>query len=89
MQRVIKLKDNNVEMLFCLEDFEYLIEKYMGYEAVQYFRDANEEIKDSYNEQVETLIEEDINDITVDLDSLVVNINALCANLKKLKRGVR
>lgn len=52
MQRVIELLDKKVETLFNRQDFEYLLERYMGYEAVQYFRDM---IEDSYNGQIDEL----------------------------------
>lgn len=55
MQRVIELLDKKVETLFNRQDFEYLLEWYMGYEAVQYFRDMLEEIEDSYNGQINEL----------------------------------
>lgn len=55
MQRVIELLDKKVETLFNRQDFEYLLERYMGYEAVQYFRDMIEEIEDSYNGQIDEL----------------------------------
>lgn len=55
MQRVIELLDKKVETLFNRQDFEYLLELYMGYEAVQYFRDMLEEIEDSYNGQIDEL----------------------------------
>lgn len=55
MQRVIELLDKKVETLFNRQDFEYLLERYMSYEAVQYFRDMIEEIEDSYNEQIDEL----------------------------------
>lgn len=55
MQRVIELLDKKVETLFNRQDFEYLLEWYMGYEAVQYFRDMLEEIEDSYNGQIDEL----------------------------------
>lgn len=55
MPRVIELLDKKVETLFNRQDFEYLLEQYMGYEAVQYFRDVIEEIEDSYNEQIDEL----------------------------------
>lgn len=41
--------------MFNRQDFEYLLEQYMGYEAVQYFRDMLEEIEDSYNGQIDEL----------------------------------
>lgn len=44
MQRVIELLDKKVETLFNRQDFEYLLERYMGYEAVQYFRDMIDEL---------------------------------------------
>ena len=55
MQRVIELLDKKVETLFNRQDFEYLLERYMVYEAVQYFRDMIEEIEDSYNGQIDEL----------------------------------
>lgn len=55
MRRVIELLDKKVETLFNRQDFEYLLEWYMGYEAVQYFRDMLEEIEDSYNGQIDEL----------------------------------
>ena len=55
MPRVIELLDKKVETLFNRQDFEYLLEQYMGYEAVQYFRDMIEEIEDSYNGQIDEL----------------------------------
>jgi hypothetical protein len=55
MQRVIELLDKKVETLFNRQDFEYLLERYMGYEAVQYFRDMIKEIEDSYNGQIDEL----------------------------------
>lgn len=55
MQRVIERLDKKVETLFNRQDFEYLLEQYMGYEAVQYFRDMLEEIEDSYNGQIDEL----------------------------------
>lgn len=55
MQRVIERLDKKVETLFNRQDFEYLLEWYMGYEAVQYFRDMIEEIEDSYNGQIDEL----------------------------------
>ena len=55
MQRVIELLDKKVETLFNRQDFEYLLERYMRYEAVQYFRDMIEEIEDSYNGQIDEL----------------------------------
>lgn len=53
--RVIELLDKKVETLFNRQDFEYLLERYMGHEAVQYFRDMIEEIEDSYNGQIDEL----------------------------------
>lgn len=44
MQRVIELLDKKVETLFNRQDFEYLLERYMGHEAVQYFRDMIDEL---------------------------------------------
>jgi hypothetical protein len=73
MQRVIELLDKKVETLFNRQDFEYLLEQYMGYEAVQYFRDMIEEIEDSYNGQIDEL--------TVQVENLrekLENIREVC-----------
>lgn len=73
MQRVIELLDKKVETLFNRQDFEYLLEQYMGYEAVQYFRDIIEEIEDSYNGQIDEL--------TVQVENLrekLENIREVC-----------
>lgn len=73
MQRVIELLDKKVETLFNRQNFEYLLEQYMGYEAVQYFRDMIEEIEDSYNGQIDEL--------TVQVENLrekLENIREVC-----------
>ena len=73
MQRVIELLDKKVETLFNRQDFEYLLERYMGYEAVQYFRDTIEEIEDSYNGQIDELTVQ-----VEDLRKKLENIREVC-----------
>lgn len=73
MQRVIELLDKKVETLFNRQDFEYLLELYMGYEAVQYFRDMIEEIEDSYNGQIDELTVQ-----VEDLREKLENIREVC-----------
>lgn len=73
MQRVIELLDKKVETLFNRQDFEYLLEQYMGYEAVQYFRDMIEEIEDSYNGQIDELTVQ-----VEDLRKKLENIREVC-----------
>ena len=46
MPKVIALKDGRVETLFEVRHFEELIDKYMGYEAVQHFRELMAEKDD-------------------------------------------
>lgn len=80
MQRVIELLDKKVETLFNRQDFEYLLERYMGYEAVQYFRDTIEEIEDSYNGQIDELTVQ-VEDLTVQVEDLrekLENIREVC-----------
>jgi hypothetical protein len=50
MPRVLKLSDNKIETLFDAKDFEYLIDKYMGYKAVQYFRELMNEVEEERQE---------------------------------------
>lgn len=69
MPRVLKLSDNKVETLFDDRDFEWLIDKYMGYEAAQYFRELMNEVEDE-KEEVRS-IRSDITDQTLDLISKI------------------
>lgn len=73
MQRVIELLDKKVETLFNRQDFEYLLERYIGHEAVQYFRDMIEEIEDSYNGQIDELTVQ-----VEDLREKLENIREVC-----------
>ena len=73
MQRVIELLDKKVETLFNRQDFEYLLERYMGHEAVQYFRDMIEEIEASYNGQIDELTVQ-----VEDLREKLENIREVC-----------
>lgn len=54
MPRVLKLSDNKIETLFDAKDFEYLIDKYMGYEAVQYFREEERQEVRSTRSDIES-----------------------------------
>lgn len=55
MPRVIELIDKKIETLFNRQDFEYLLERYMGYEAVEYLRELIDEIEDNHREVVKDL----------------------------------
>ena len=73
MPRAIELIDKKVETLFSRQDFEYLLDKYMGYESVQYFRELIAEIEDSYNEQIVDIkdsYEGKIDELTMELENL-------------------
>lgn len=69
MPRVLKLSDNKIETLFDAKDFEYLIDKYMGYEAVQYFRELMNEVEEERQEVRSTRF--DIEGQTLDLISRI------------------
>lgn len=69
MPRVLKLSDNKIETLFDAKDFEYLIDKYMGYEAVQYFRELMNEVEEERQEVRSTC--SDIEGQTLDLISRI------------------
>lgn len=69
MPRVLKLSDNKIETLFDAKDFEYLIDKYMGYEAVQYFRELMNEVEEERQEVRST--RSDIESQTLDLISQI------------------
>lgn len=69
MPRVLKLSDDKIETLFDAKDFEYLIDKYMGYEAVQYFRELMNEVEEERQEIRST--RSDIEGQTLDLISRI------------------
>lgn len=69
MPRVLKLSDDKVETLFDDRDFEWLIDKYMGYEAAQYFRELMNEVEDE-KEEVRSM-GSDITNQTLDLISKI------------------
>jgi hypothetical protein len=69
MLRVLKLSDDKIETLFDAKDFEYLIDKYMGYEAVQYFRELMNEVEEERQEVRST--RSDIEGQTLDLISRI------------------
>lgn len=69
MPRVLKLSDDKIEPLFDAKDFEYLIDKYMGYEAVQYFRELMNEVEEERQEVRST--RSDIEGQTLDLISRI------------------
>lgn len=69
MPRVLKLSDDKIETLFDDRDFEWLIDKYMGYEAAQYFRELMNEVEDE-KEEVRSM-RSDITDQTLDLISRI------------------
>ena len=92
MPRVLKLSDNKIETLFDAKDFEYLIDKYMGYEAVQYFRELMNEVDEervrythSYIEghtldlisRIKLLDEEDREEIAEEFRAIMVDIFGL------------
>lgn len=50
MADVIVLKDQSVHTVFEPTDFEYLVERYMGYDAEKYFRQLTEILQDKVEE---------------------------------------
>ena len=50
MPSTMELKAGKLEIIFSERDFAYLVEKYMGYEAADYFRLLMEELED-YREE--------------------------------------
>lgn len=46
MPRVLKLSNNEIVTVFDARDFEYYLDKYMGYEAVQFFRELMDELNE-------------------------------------------
>lgn len=65
MPRVLKLSNNEVVTIFDARDFEYYLEKYMGYEAVQFFRELMGKLDEEKNNL--KLIRSDVERQTLEL----------------------
>ena len=50
MAHVMTLKDGENATVFTEKDFEFLVEKYMGYEAAEYVRSMRTELADTMND---------------------------------------
>ena len=88
MPKTIKLIDEKVETLFTRQDFECLIGKHMGHEATQYFRTLIDEIKASYNEQIDDIEEYcdgQIDELATGIAELATGLKSLRKQLAKLK----
>lgn len=69
MADVISLKDGSVETLLQPRDFQYLVEKYMGYDAETYF----ENLISKLQEEVEDALDKEQSDLGVYEASLESN----------------
>ena len=80
MPRVLKLSDDKIETLFDAKDFEYLIDKYMGYEAVQYFRELMNEVEEERQDlisRIKLLDEDDREEIAEEFKAIMEDIFGL------------
>jgi hypothetical protein len=101
MPEVVMIRDKP-ETLFSARDFEYLVEKYMGYEAAKYFREyaeqADEEVRSaragentdlhSYEASLESNTRA-FQDIQDEIQSLENILNEPRLNRLKLKKAVQ
>lgn len=75
---IIKLLDGSVVTLFGLEDFERLVDKCLGLEAVEYLRGAIEEVKEDYKDKMKTLKEKhevEIENFRLDKEADIEELN--------------
>ena len=68
--RVITLIDGKNETLFSVDDLEYLIDKYMGFDALKYFRALREEQAERENNLARS-----ITDLTVHIAEMESDFN--------------
>lgn len=74
MAEVIVLKDGSVETLLQPKDFQYLVDKHMGYDAATYFETMVEELQEEAD-YVQAKIDTDLEAYEADLES-----NTRCLN---------
>ena len=72
MADVITLKDSSVETIFEPKDFQYLVEKHMGYDAETYFRSLIEKLQ----KEVEDALDKEQSDLSAYEASLESNTRA-------------
>lgn len=53
MAHVMILKGGEKTTVFTAKDFEFLVEKYMGYEAAEYVRSLRAELTDTMNDIIQ------------------------------------
>lgn len=72
MADVITLKDGSVEIIFEPKDFQYLVEKHLGYDAETYFRTLIEKLQ----KKVEDALDKEQSDLGAYKASLESNTRA-------------
>lgn len=60
MAHVMTLKGGETSTVFTAKDFEFLVEKYMGYEAAEYVRSMRTELSDTMNDIIHITNEPDV-----------------------------
>lgn len=83
MPTVIELKDGKVKTLFSDKDFEELVDKYMGYDAMRYFR----QLMDDWDDDAESK-ERDLNEAEQEIDDLKDELEQAENEIDKLERRI-
>lgn len=84
-QALIKLIDGTTETIFDLQDFEWLVDKWMGFDSVRYMRAVIEEVKEDYEAQIEGLKEKhevEIENLKLDNEADIEELNDKIADLE-------
>lgn len=84
MADVISLKDGSVETLFELKDFQYLIEKYMGYDAETYFRSSIERLQ-SEADYTQVKVDNDLESYELQVESNTTAFQEILEIMEQIK----
>lgn len=60
MAHVMTLKGGETVTIFTAKDFDFLVEKYMGYEAAEFVRSLRTELADTMNDIIEITNDPDV-----------------------------
>ena len=85
MADVISLKDGSVETLFEPKDFQYLVEKYMGYDAEAYFRSLIENLQ-SEADYTQAKVDTDLESYEASLESNTRCFQDLLDNIEEARK---
>ena len=76
-EKICNIQDGKNETLFSVDDLEYLIDRYMGFDALKYFRALREEQAERENNLARSItdLKAKVHDLTVHIAEMESDFN--------------